>query len=531
MTKRAAVYVRQSVREDEGIERQLARCDELVSARGWTALPAYVDNDTSASKRRGPETAWARMLDDIGARRVDVVVAVNLDRLLRNIRDLSELLELGAMVVTVEGDLDLSTETGELQATVLAGAARFEVRRKASRTAVSAATRRADGHPSPGRVPYGFAWVTAQDRDAQGTRYVVVPEEAAVVRFMFAELLAGDKEREALGAICRELNKGTATLDGQRLSESSKRTRDGAPWGNSTVRRMLLNPLYAGLLPELMPKTERGERVHYQVELVDLDKCTPGAWEAIVSVDELRATRRALLDPSRLKHDGNTSRKWLLSGLARCDKCGGPVRSAVTKERYRGYRCVAGHFQRRAEQIDAYVEHIVLERLSAPDAASLVTPSPTVDIGALRAREASLSAQIVEAGQLIAQGWTAPEVGKLVAPWRAELDQISTQLAVALAVDPLASVIGADDVRSVWEGLTLARKRRIVSELLLPLIRQVGKGVRVHTLEGAAASVSIVWRKPGRSNVALPAIVNEAGYGLHPELSDGVRAALATALN
>ena len=51
------------------------------------------------------------------------------------------------------------------------------------------------------------------------------------------------------------------------------------------------------------------------------------------------------------------------------------------------------------------------------------------------------------------------------------------------------------------------------------------------SLDDAAASLAIVWRKPNRRNVALPALVNEAGYGLHPDLTEGMRAALAGLLN
>lgn len=68
-------------------------------------------------------------------------------------------------------------------------------------------------------------------------------------------------------------------------------------------------------------------------------------------------------------------------------------------------------------------------------------------------------------------------------------------------------------------------------ELLVVGIPSIGKGRRVLSLDDAAASVAIIWRKPGRRHVALPALANEAGYGSHPELSDGMRAALAGVLN
>ncbi|HEU0205776.1 MAG TPA: recombinase family protein, partial [Pseudolysinimonas sp.] len=72
----AAIYLRQSEDVSEGISRQRDRCTALVEARGWTLGLEYADNDTSASKSRGPGTAWARMMTAARAGRIDVVVAV-----------------------------------------------------------------------------------------------------------------------------------------------------------------------------------------------------------------------------------------------------------------------------------------------------------------------------------------------------------------------------------------------------------------------------------------------------------------------
>ncbi len=72
-----------------------------------------------------------------------------------------------------------------LQATVLAGVARFEVRRKSSRSDRVAKARRSAGHPPAGRVTYGYGWVPVHARDEAGTRYRLDPEEARVVRWMF----------------------------------------------------------------------------------------------------------------------------------------------------------------------------------------------------------------------------------------------------------------------------------------------------------------------------------------------------------
>lgn len=52
---KAATYLRQSLKKDEGIERQRDRTRKLIEARGWSFAGEYVDNDTTASKPRGLE--------------------------------------------------------------------------------------------------------------------------------------------------------------------------------------------------------------------------------------------------------------------------------------------------------------------------------------------------------------------------------------------------------------------------------------------------------------------------------------------
>src|SRR5699024_1070569 len=128
----------------------------LIQARGWELVTEYTDNSVSASKARGKGTGWARMLDAAKRGEFDVIVAVDLDRLLRQTKDLVTLIETGAKVVTVDGEIDLSTADGELRATVMTGIARFEVRRKAERTKRANQQRRESGVPIVSNPILGF---------------------------------------------------------------------------------------------------------------------------------------------------------------------------------------------------------------------------------------------------------------------------------------------------------------------------------------------------------------------------------------
>jgi len=539
---RVGIYMRQSVRKDDGIQQQEEEVRADLARRNaaepnqWEVVDVYTDNDVSASKERGKGTDWARMLADLDSGRIDTIAVTAVDRLMRRLADVLEVRppRRNVRVVVVRGGIDTADPMGAFILGLFVLVAEQEIATKSIRAVPYREGRNAAGHPSPGKVPYGYRWRTEHERGKDGSRYAVVPHEAEVVQFMFREALTDS----AIGYIKRALNNGEARdAKNVLLGESSRTTREGNAWHTSTIRRILISPMYAALLPPIVPGSGA-----YRAEHVDLDSCRPGRWEPLVTEDELRAVRGRLLDTGRRKQHDNT-RKWILSGLAVCEVCGGDVRSARSKERYHAYRCVTGHFQRRGDILDAYVEHVVLERLRLPDAARLIKPRPDIDVAALAAREGALRASRRELLALVAGGvFTAEEVRERVTPIDEELERLTTQRTAALADDPVAQLVGADDIREAWERLTLARKRRVIRELLTIVMRPVGKGVRVLTLEDAAASVAVVWRKPSRRNVALPALVNEADvltdadYAevrglLVPDLGEGQRAALAEVLN
>src|SRR5699024_9496570 len=118
MTVRAAAYMRISQdRTGDGwaIDTQRRKIGDLAKLRGWRVVAEYEDSSVSASKPRGAGTDWARMLKDADAGRFDIVVAVDIDRLLRSTKDLNTLIDHGLQVVTVDGEIDLATADGEFR--------------------------------------------------------------------------------------------------------------------------------------------------------------------------------------------------------------------------------------------------------------------------------------------------------------------------------------------------------------------------------------------------------------------------------
>src|SRR3954468_5339373 len=120
MATRAVIYCRQSLdRTGEGlaVARQRQDAEALCRDRGWTVLDVITDNDVSASSGK-PRPGFLRVLDLVDRRKVDVVVAWHVDRLVRKLADLEDVIERcersDVKIATVSGDLDLSTDAGRL---------------------------------------------------------------------------------------------------------------------------------------------------------------------------------------------------------------------------------------------------------------------------------------------------------------------------------------------------------------------------------------------------------------------------------
>jgi DNA invertase Pin-like site-specific DNA recombinase len=453
----AALYLRQSLDVQEGIERQRIRCEALAAAKGWTVVEEYVDNDTSASKVRGSGTAWSRMLADANAKRFDVVIAVDLDRLLRTVRDLLTLTETGAKVLTVDGEIDLTTADGEFRATMLAGIARFEARRKGERQKRATAHAAQLGRRTGGRRPFGY--------EADGV--TIRPAEADVVAQGFRDLLLG----APLAEIARNWNNAGHFTTQARYSAEHR--GEPSPWQHYSVRMVLTNPRYMG------------KRAHLGEVVADAE------WPAIVDSDTWFAANAILTNPAR--RGRVTTGKRLLSGLALCGVCGGKVHAgSSTRKGVPAYRCSAslGHFARRAAPIEEYLEAVMVARLSKPDATQLLEQQSHVDSAKLTIEAAGVTARLDALAVEFADGsLTASQLRTATERLRERRAAIARELADSGRVDVLGDIVSASDVAEVWAALPTSRKRAVIAALATIRIYPVGRGVRNFD----PASVGIEW--------------------------------------
>src|SRR5947199_6980546 len=164
---RCAIYTRVST--DQGLEQEFNSLDnqrESAEAyiksqahEGWRCLPAlYDDGGFSGGSLERP--ALQRLLADIWARRVDVVVVYKVDRLTRSLADFAKLVELfdqhGVSFVSVTQAFNTTNSMGRLTLNVLLSFAQFEreVTAERIRDKISASNR--NGHSAGAKAAVDY---------------------------------------------------------------------------------------------------------------------------------------------------------------------------------------------------------------------------------------------------------------------------------------------------------------------------------------------------------------------------------------
>jgi DNA invertase Pin-like site-specific DNA recombinase len=365
-----AIYLRISsdpLDQRAGVMRQRFDCEMIVAKRGWPDPVFYEDNDVSAwSGKRRP--AWERLLADLPT--LDAVVAWDLDRLVRQPRDLEKFLDKCAeahitRVATAQGDLDLTSDAGRFTARILAAVATKESDDKSRRIRRAKQDAAERGEWQGSRPPFGYR--------ADGG-LVVVEEDAALVRSACRHILDGGSVRALVAK--------------------------GGPRSHPGWRELLLSPTIAG-------RTSSGHE---------------GNWEPIIDVETWARVRAVLTDPQRRAHRGTERRHWL-AGLLVCGRCdAGMVHNARERKGvdYSRYICSAHrHLSIAAPAVEEFMLGVVLEAgptvRSAPTSLELPPEGGDAPLGDPQQRLDEMTALYV-AGKLTRTAWEAAYAAAQAAP-------------------------------------------------------------------------------------------------------------------
>ncbi len=338
---RAALYLRLSHRdgggEGESIANQRALLRAYAREQGFQVAGEYVDSGWSGTRFDRP--AFRRLLSDVEAGAVDVVLTKDLSRLGRDYIAAGQYAELyfpahGVRYIAVNDGYDSLRES---DIAPFKNVVNEMYARDISRKIRSAlAVRRAEGRYLGSFAPYGYQ----KDPDDRG-RLRPEAHAAQVVKEIFASAAGG----EGTGAIARRLNARGEPSPGRWrcLTHPGLREEDwvGAGcWTAAAVRRILDGEVYLG-------RTVQGKSAKRSFRAGTAVRRAPEDWVRV------EGTHPALVTPEMFAAAHRARRRSVgtgfhneLSGLLRCAGCGGPMAAVSTRKKGSPAALVCARYKR-----------------------------------------------------------------------------------------------------------------------------------------------------------------------------------------
>jgi site-specific DNA recombinase len=314
---RCAIYTRVST--EHGLDQEFNSLDaqyEAASAyiksqahAGWTLIRSrYDDGGYSGGSTDRPDLQ--RLLDDIRARKIDVIVVYKVDRLTRSLADFAKLVELfdahGVSFVSVTQQFNTTTSMGRLTLNVLLSFAQFEREVTSERIRDKIAASKRKGLWVGGTLPLGY--------HMNDGKVAVIEHEAERVRQIYRRYL----ELGGVNALARDLRERNIRTKSRLLSTGA--TRGGILFGRGSLFYLLRNRFYIG-------------EVEYKEEIL------PGEQPAIMDRALFDAVQQRLTEQWTTQSTARNASDHLLTGLLFDDAGHRMVPTHATKAgvRYRYY--------------------------------------------------------------------------------------------------------------------------------------------------------------------------------------------------
>src|ERR1700709_103682 len=164
---RCAVYTRKST--EDGLEQEFNSLDAQYGAcaayalsqrhEGWVVNPErYDDGGFSGGNMQRP--AMKRLMADVAAGKVDIILLYKIDRLTRSLADFAKIVEVldkaGASFVSITQSFNTTTSMGRLTLNMLLSFAQFEREVTGERIRDKIAASKRKGLWMGGTVPLGY---------------------------------------------------------------------------------------------------------------------------------------------------------------------------------------------------------------------------------------------------------------------------------------------------------------------------------------------------------------------------------------
>ena len=491
---RCAIYTRKS--SDEGLDHAFNSLDAqaeacaayIVSQRheGWKLVSDRFD-DGGLSGGTLERPALQRLLAEIDAGRIGMVVVYKIDRLTRSLADFGRLVERldakGCSFVSVTQAFNTASSMGRLTLNVLLSFAQFEREVTAERIRDKIAASKKKGLWMGGSLPLGYD----PHPDPQRRELVVNATEAQTVQQLFA--LYAD-----LGNL--RLVESEATRLGLRPKAGispSGRIRGAGPFSRGQLHYLLTNPVYIGRI--------RHKELSYR-----------GLHAAVITSDLWDRVQARLMAASARPRGRSVcpTEARILTGKLR-DETGDLLTPTHTQRHgrrfayYVSHRLIAGGtdpsgWRLPAEALEASLKRLLVAHLrKAADKQALLSAPDATAATEIARRAAELADRIETEAVLFGSLITAVALQQ----GRIKLQLAASPIALALGVAPADL---APDLLAFDQSFTLRRRgveTRIIAGKMLP----APDPVLIRTLAQAHA-----WAKSLRAGTSLTEIAAATGH-------------------
>ena len=293
---RAALYIRVSSSEQRrtgySLQEQKKALLQYAKEEKCTVVDIYADEGISASKKPQRRHDFQRMMRDVEAGLIDIILFIKLDRWFRNVGDYyktQEFLDKNNVVwKAIYEDYDTATRSGKLNLNIKLSIAEDEAANASERVNFVFEGKVANKEPITGNQPFGYKNGIVDGRK----RVIKDPETQAETEDMF------DYFFKTLSAY-----KTTQYINGKygrRLAEN-------------TISRRLKNPSYTG---------------EY--------KGIPDYFPAYITHEQRAEILRVFARSTRTAKRRKT---YLFAGLVKCPECGRRLASCTSNKKTLAYRC------------------------------------------------------------------------------------------------------------------------------------------------------------------------------------------------
>jgi len=458
--KHVGIWIRVSTEDQvkgESPEHHERRARAYAESKDWRIVEVYRLDAVSGKAVIGHPEA-KRMIEDVKNGWISGLIFSKLARLARNTKELLDFAEhfrtYHADLISLQESIDTSSPAGRLFYTMIAAMAQWEREEIADRVAASVPIRAKLGKPLGGQAPFGYEW--------KDKKLILNPHEAAIRKQIYSYFLEHKRKKTVA----------------QMLNQAGYRTRNGGKFSDTTVDRLLRDPVAKG-----------ARRSNYTRSLGDDKKWVlkpQSDWvftdaEPIIS-EEVWAECNSILESRRTERKPARRAVYLFAGYALCG-CGSKMYvPALPSNRTPKYICqkcrnkiattdLEEIFQNELKKFFFSPEEI--ERYSQKANASLqekeaLRKTQEIQVNNIRT-EMDRLIRLHSKGELPTDGF-----GRHYRPLEDQLQQLEASIPKLqgeidfIKIQSLSTaevVTGAQNLYSHWSDLEPAEKRRIVETI------------------------------------------------------------------